>query len=104
VDNEEVYTDEQLNEIIARDEKEYDMFMTMDQDRYDSEDRMERIKLIKQNKAHKRDLPDEKINYRLIQEWEVPQWIRDSVVEDKEEDALMASLGKRKRNEVNYRE
>ena len=65
-DNEDVYTDEQLNEVIARDEKEYDLFQEMDKERYASEDRQERIKLIKQNKVTKAHLPDEKINYRLI--------------------------------------
>ena len=65
-ENEDVYTDEQLNEIIARDDKEYDLFQTMDQERYDREDRHERIKLIRENKVSKAGLPNEKINYRLI--------------------------------------
>ena len=76
----------------------------MDKERYVRENRGERLKLIKEKKPAKAGLPDDKINYRLIQDWEVPRWIHDSVAEEIEEDPLTASLGKRKRNEVNYRE
>lgn len=75
----QVFTDEQLNEIISRTDEEYELFQKMDQERYDSEDKQERIALIKERKPHKANLPDEKINYRLIQDWEVPQWIHASV-------------------------
>ena len=47
----------------------------MDQDRYATESRLERIQMIREKKPHKAKLPDEKINYRLIQDWEVPEWI-----------------------------
>lgn len=75
----------------------------MDQERYIREDRASRLALIREKKPSKAHLPDEKINYRLIQDWEVPQWIHASVVEEKKEDPLM-SLGKRTRKEVNYKE
>lgn len=76
----------------------------MDQQRYEMENRSERIKLIKQKKPQKSHISADKINYRLIQEWEVPEWIHQSVVEEEKVDPLLASLGKRKRAEVNYKE
>jgi hypothetical protein len=50
------------------------------------------------------DTPDEKINYRLLQRWEVPAWIEASTKEVDEEAELIKEfgLGKRKRNEVHY--
>jgi hypothetical protein len=48
------------------------MFQKMDADRYQRENRDERLKAIKKQKPQKANLPDEKINYRLIQTWEVP--------------------------------
>ena len=71
----EVYNDEELNQVIARDEDEFETFQKMDQERYNHENRDERIKLIKEKKPNKRHLADDKINYRLIQDWEVPAWI-----------------------------
>ena len=35
----QVFTDEQLNEIISRTDEEYELFQKMDQERYDSEDK-----------------------------------------------------------------
>ena len=100
---EEVYTDEQLNEIISRNDEEYEVFQKMDQERYSVEDRQARIALIRERKPTKANLADEKINYRLIQDWEVPEWIHQSVEEEKKEDPL-AYTGKRVRKEVNYRD
>ena len=77
--------------------------MQMDEERYIRENRADRIALIKEKKPHKVNLPDEKINYRLIQDWEVPQWIHASVVEEEKVDPL-APLGKRNRKDVNYKE
>lgn len=59
--------------------------------------------MIRERKPAKAHLPDEKINYRLIQDWEVPGWIHASVVEEPKEDP-MAYTGKRARKEVNYKE
>lgn len=58
-------------------------------------------------KAGKIPPPSEKINYRLIQEWEVPQWIEVKVEEPEvtlRNEMEQYGLGKRKRAEVNYRE
>ena len=80
------------------------MFQKMDSDRYQRENRQERLKVIKKQKPQNAHLPDEKINYRLIQTWEVPQWIQESVADDVPEELQEYGLGKRKRNEVNYKE
>ena len=63
---EEIYNDEQLNEVIARDEHEFELFTKMDEERYQKENRSERIKMIKEKKPQKANLSDDKINYRLI--------------------------------------
>ena len=61
-----MFTDDQLNEIISRNDEEYELFSQMDQERYAREDRASRIAMIRERKPHKAQLPDEKINYRLI--------------------------------------
>lgn len=103
-DEDEVYDDEELNEVISRNDQEFELFQKMDADRYKREDRDERLKLIRQHKPNKAHLPDEKINYRLSQTWEVPQWIQESVADDTKVDIQEYGLGKRKRNEVNYKD
>ena len=92
-----------MNEIISRNDDEFEVFQKMDAERYATEERVQRIQMIREKKPHKAKLPDEKINYRLIQDWEVAEWIHQSVVEEKEVDPLV-SLGKRKRTEKNYTE
>lgn len=47
---EEIYNDEQLNEVIARDENEFELFTKMDEERYERENRAERLKIIKDKK------------------------------------------------------
>lgn len=103
-DEDDVYNDEELNEVIARNDNEFEMFQKMDADRYKRENRDERIKLIKSKKPTKANLADEKINYRLVQTWEVPEWIQESVADEEVNPLQEYGLGKRKRNEVNYKE
>ena len=78
----QVFTDEQLNEVISRGDQEFDIFNKMDEQRYLDEGRAERLAVIREKKPAKKDVPDEKINYRLIQDWEVPTWITESVKEE----------------------
>ena len=100
-----MFTDEQLNEIIARTDEEFERFTKMDCERYKLEDRHARLAEIREHKPNKKDTPDERINYRLVQEWEMPQWIVKSVKEDPiEEDPTLYGLGKRKRGDVNYKD
>ena len=75
----------------------------MDADRYVAENRDARIQEIREKKPHLANVPAEKINYRLIQEWELPEWI-DAAEKEEEKDETKILLGKRKRNEVNYKE
>jgi hypothetical protein len=100
----EVFTDEQLNDLIARNDDEFEAFMDMDRARYVAEDRVGRLKEIRKMKPHLADVPDENINYRLIQDWELPEWIENCVKEDEKVDPLKSILGKRVRKEVNYLE
>lgn len=80
----EIPTDEQINEIISRSQEEYEIFSKMDQERYVEEDRESRVQRIIQNAVAEhqaRGLPPPNINpaninYRLLQEWEVPEWIK----------------------------
>jgi len=47
---------------------------------------------------HYPDIKDIKnINYRLIQEWEVPDWIKIKPVDKNEEEMDLINLGKRQR-------
>jgi|LauGreDrversion4_2_1035121.scaffolds.fasta_scaffold495008_2 ATP-dependent helicase STH1/SNF2 len=65
--------DAELNEIMARDDKEYELFQKMDQERYEREGQEERIKHVQKNLNLDR-FPSS-FNYRLIQDFEVPEWI-----------------------------
>jgi hypothetical protein len=45
--------------------------------------------------------PETFINYRLTQEWEVPEWIRVKPVDDSKEKDNLLNLGKRNRKTIN---
>ena len=77
----EFYDDDQLNEIIARDDKEYAMYSRMDQERYIREDRDGRFKMLQEKFAEQGKRMPKHFNQRLIQEFEVPDWIKVSVAE-----------------------
>ena len=85
---------------MARDEHELELLTKMDNQRYAREKIEERIKMIqeKTGKIAKNQ------NVRLMQEFEVPQWITDSVQELPQNLLEEYGLGKRKRGEVNYKE
>ena len=67
-----MYDDEELNEVIARNDQEFELFQKMDNERYERENREERLKVIRKHKPAKANVADEKINYRLVQTFEVP--------------------------------
>lgn len=94
--------DAELNEIMARDDKEYELFQKMDQERYEREGQEERIKHVQKNLNLDR-FPSS-FNYRLIQDFEVPEWIQQSAKEQVPEELGEFGLGKRKRAEVTYKE
>lgn len=59
---------------MARDEKEYELFEQLDKERNELEKIDERIKHVQQNL--KVDRFPSCFNYRLIQDFEVPEWIQ----------------------------
>ena len=98
-DENEVPDDDQLNEMISRSDSEFQMFQEMDRKRYKEENKEVIIKEIMERTqiTHQKH-----INYRLIQEYEVPEWvkIKPKIIKDEE----IGNLGKRERKRVNYAE
>lgn len=72
-DETEIPNDDQVNELIARTPEEYEIFTRMDQERYVRENRDARLKEIHQRYPQ---VNLANVNYRLMQEWEVPEWIK----------------------------
>lgn len=98
-DENEVPDDDQLNEMISRSDEEFQLFQQMDKERYVEEKKdmimneiMERVSVV--HPKH--------INYRLMQEYEVPDWVKIKPKMVKDEDIGM--LGKRERKRINYAE
>lgn len=90
-DENEVPDDDQLNEMIARSEDEFNMFQELDAQRYKEENKDAIIREITErvSVAHPKH-----INYRLIQEWEVPHWVKSQPQTNKDDEL---TLGKRQR-------
>ena len=82
-EEDEILNDEQINEDISRNEEEFEKFQKMDQARYIREKKDERLNEIK-NKLNLTAEQLKTVNYRLLQEFEVPEWVKIS--KDKEED------------------
>eukprot|EP00347_Sterkiella_histriomuscorum_P012579 403368026 len=73
----EIPNDDQINDIISRDVEEYEIFTRMDQERYieeKKEERMEEIRRRYEREGRQTNLSN--MNYRLLQDWEVPEWIK----------------------------
>ena len=98
----EIFTDHELNYELARTEDEREMFEQMDRERYEAEGRQHRLDEIKERMPQWAHRTDDKINYRLVQDWEVPAWIDVKKEEEKQKNLEGVELGKRKRNEVYY--
>jgi ATP-dependent helicase STH1/SNF2 len=98
----EILTDNELNYELARTEPEREMFEKMDAHRYIAEGRDARLAHIKERMPQIAHRHDDRINYRLVCEWEVPAWIDVKKEEEKQKHLEGAELGKRKRNEVYY--
>jgi len=94
-------TDEQLNMYLARSDEELKMFNDMDQKRYKEEKKDEVMRVI-EKRYEEMGKPFNKnlINYRLIQEWEVPSWIRAEP--EQFDSGAEYGQGKRLRKQVNY--
>ena len=107
----EIPNDDQINEIISRSPEEYEIFTKMDQERYIQEDKDSRLREIFdywQNEQQKKGIPIpnlQNMNYRLIQEFEVPEWIKKNTKpEDPDKFIQEFGAGKRQRKTVNYSE
>ena len=87
---------EMINEMLARSEDEIVLFNKMDQEMGEREGKEERMKDIMANRPGIEE--GTFVNYRLIQEWEVPEWIKVKKVE--QEDETKKILGKRVRKNI----
>ena len=87
-----------INDMLARSPAEIELFNKMDREMFEREGREEKMNEIVKHKPHL--TVDSPYNYRLTQEWEVPEWIKVKPVdEDKEIEDLM-NLGKRQRKTI----
>lgn len=84
--------------MMARSPEELIHFDELDQEMYLREGKEARMKLIREKRPGLKDYS--RVNYRLIQEWEVPDWIRVKPVSKEEEDDQLMNLGKRVRKTV----
>ena len=104
-EEDEILNDEQINEDIARNEEEFNKFQEMDQERYIREKRDERLEEIKE-KLNLNDEQIKSVNYRLLQEYEVPDWVKITKEKDREIDQVehveIGGKEMRVRKYVNY--
>ena len=95
-DANEIPSYEQINEIIARSPEEIEMFNQMDKEAFERDGGAARLEEFKRQKPGLADYS--KFNYRLIQDWEVPEWIK--VQPETKEDVDPENLGKRARKTI----
>lgn len=99
-DENEIPDDEAINELLARSEGEYALFQEMDEERYAREDKDKQMKRIQDNIPKESQITQ--INYRLMQEFEVPDWVKIKEQPKLKKDIIVS--GKRKRKALNYSE
>ena len=73
--------------IFPRTDEEFEKFQEMDKERYLNEKKEERLEEIK-NKLNLNEEQLKNINYRLLQEFEVPEWVKISKENEKEYDKI----------------
>jgi len=95
-EDDSVPDDEQINEMLARNNDEFQLYQKLDQTRYINEGRDEKSKEMMQRLGLS-SLPNN-FNYRLMQEYEVPEWVTQMPTEEKKE----TMLGKRIHKKINY--
>ena len=104
-EEDEILTDEQINEDIARNDEEFNKFQEMDQERYIKEKKEERLKEI-QERLNLTDEQIKNVNYRLLQEYEVPDWVKITKEKEKEAERVehveIGGKEMRVRKHVNY--
>ncbi len=89
----EIPNDEQINELLARSPEELELFNQMDNEMYIRENKEAKMQEIMKMRPGLKDYS--KFNYRLIQEWEVPNWIKVKPINKEEEEKKLLDLGKR---------
>jgi len=106
-EEDEILNDEQINEDIARTDEEFNKFQEMDQERYIREKKQERLDFL-QKKLELNDEQIKNINYRLLQDFEVPEWVKITKEKEKEFDKIeeveIGGKEMRVRKHVNYRD
>ena len=104
-EEDEILTDEQINEDIARNDEEFNKFQEMDQERYIKEKKEERLKEI-QERLNLTDEQIKNVKYRLLQEYEVPDWVKITKEKEKEAERVehveIGGKEMRVRKHVNY--
>ena len=78
--------------------EEIEMFNRMDREMGEKEGRTERMEMIMKHKPGV--TMDTPYNWRLVQEWEVPEWIKVHPVDEETEHEKMLNLGKRQRKVI----
>lgn len=94
----EIPNDTQINEMLARSPEEFELFQKMDQEMYEREGKEARMAMIMEKRPGLKDYS--RFNYRLIQDWEVPEWIKVKPVDPALEGDQMLVLGKRVRKTI----
>ena len=104
-EDDEILDDSTINEYISRSDEEFNKFEEMDRERYKEEKKDEKIEEIKM-KLKENGLSDDvkNINYRLMQFYEVPEWVKINKEEkEKIEEVEIGGKDMRVRKVVNYR-
>ena len=87
--------------MLARTEEELVLFTKMDEEMYEREGKQARVAEIMAKRPGLKDYS--RVNWRLTQDWEVPEWVKVQPVNKEEEEKKIVELGKRQRNKfVNY--
>lgn len=76
----------------------------MDKERYELEKKDEKLQEIASKLKFDPENPPKNINYRLLQEYEVPNWIHVEIIDNKESDMKEYGKGMRSRQRINYRD
>ncbi len=86
---------------MARSEEELKIFNEMDRQMGEREGKEQRLDEIKRQKPYLKDF--QRVNWRLIQEWEVPDWVKVQPIDKDDEQFSMVQSGKRARKAIiNY--
>ena len=103
-EEDEVPNDDEVNTMLARSEEEYKLFDKIDKERYEVENRDEKIQEIVGKISLSENFNLKTLNYRLMKDYEVPDWIRVKKIDEKEEMMKDCGKGMRIKAKVNYKD